>query len=116
MLLDLETWADQNLSPSGIRWPGIYIYQGWRRFPVQSDLNPDAPIATQSRHLPCPALAVDLRVGNAPASFTPIELWTALGLAWERLGGRWGGRFTPPDQNHFDVDPFIAGTGPLVHP
>lgn len=51
----------------------------------------------------CPALAADLRVGNAPASLTPPTVWTAIGVLWEELGGRWGGRFDPPDWNHFDA-------------
>lgn len=57
----------------------------------------------------CPALAADLRVGNAPASLTDPSVWTAVGVIWEELGGRWGGRFRPPDWNHFDIDPLLVG-------
>jgi len=71
-------------------------------------LNPQAEAAVQSRHLYCPALAVDLRVGNQPASLTPPTVWAALGVPWETMGGRWGGRFDPPDYNHFDIDPMIS--------
>lgn len=53
--------------------------------------DPDA-----STHTSCPATGVDLRMDGA----TP-ELWQLLGSFWERLGGRWGGRFG--DSNHFDL-------------
>ena len=109
MLLALNAWADQNLSTEWARWPNIFIISGHRTAPVRSSLNPAEAAATQSRHLYCPALAVDLRVGNAPASTTPFVLWAALGSKWEQLGGRWGGRFDPPDPNHFDIDPLMAG-------
>lgn len=51
------------------------------------------------------ALAVDLRVGNQPASVTPVEIFGALGSLWKAIvpGGRWGGDFDPPDVNHFDM-------------
>lgn len=108
MLADLDTWATQNLSPDGLRWPGIYVISGHRRAPVSSAFDPDAPPAEKSRHLRCPSLAVDLRVGNAPASLTPFTVWAALGSRWESQQGRWGGRFQPPDPNHFDIPPELA--------
>lgn len=118
MLFRLEAWADETLSTRWARWPGIYIISGARSEPMAPALSPDAPAATQSRHLLCPALAADLRVGNAPASVTPPTVWAALGSRWEALGGRWGGRFDPPDWNHFDVDPILVidllGEGSLV--
>lgn len=46
-----------------------------------------------SRHVQCPATAVDLRVDG-------VDL-KRLGAIWEELGGRWGGRFNDP--NHFDL-------------
>jgi hypothetical protein len=44
-------------------------------------------------------------VGDLPASTTPREVWGALGGEWKRLilGARWGGDFTEPDVNHFDL-------------
>lgn len=102
-LVALEKWASQRISTARVDWPGLFIISGHRSAPVVGAFAPDAPAAAQSLHIQCPSLAVDLRVGNAPASFTPIELWTALGLQWERQGGRWGGRFEPPDPNHFDL-------------
>jgi len=102
-LVLLDQWASERLSSPRIRWPGLFIISGHRTTPLVPAFAPDAPAATQSLHLECPSLAADLRVGNAPASFTPIELWTALGLQWERQGGRWGGRFLPVDPNHFDL-------------
>lgn len=101
MLLDLDAWADKELSPGGIRWPGLWIISGYRVDAVEGAFTGET--ATASLHRACPALAADLRVGNQPASLTPVEVWSALGAAWERLGGRWGGRFDPPDWNHFDL-------------
>lgn len=76
------------------------------------ELNPGEPPATASLHLRSPALAADLRVGNQPASLTPPTVWASLGSRWEQLGGRWGGRFTPPDYNHFDFpNPEILNAG-----
>lgn len=67
------------------------------------ELNPSEPPATQSLHLECPSLAVDVRVGNQPASLTDPTVWAFVGLEAEALGLRWGGRFDPPDWNHFDL-------------
>lgn len=102
-LVRLDRWASERISTARVGWPGLFIISGHRTTPLVPALSPDAPAATQSLHLLCPSLAADLRVGNAPASFTPLELWTALGLQWERQGGRWGGRFEPSDPNHFDI-------------
>lgn len=51
------------------------------------------------------SLAVDVRVGNQPASTTPVEFFAWLGTIWKRVtpGGRWGGDFTEPDVNHYDL-------------
>jgi hypothetical protein len=67
------------------------------------ELNPTQPAAEASLHLECPALAVDVRVGNQPASITDPSVWAVVGLEAERLGLRWGGRFRPPDWNHLDL-------------
>jgi len=111
MLLALDAWACTTLAERRVRWPGLYIISGHRSAPVVGAFSPTTAAATASRHLFLPSLAADLRVGNAPASVTPLELWTFLGLHWERIGGRWGGRFDPPDPNHFDIDPLLAGRG-----
>lgn len=111
MLVSLETWARTYLATDRARWPGLYVISGHRSEPLAPALNPGQAPATQSRHLACPSLAADLRVGNAPASVTPLTVWAALGSAWEALGGRWGGRFDPPDPNHFDIDPALTGGG-----
>lgn len=77
---------------------------------MEAELNRDSPVARRSLHIATRAgvpasLAVDLRVGNQPASTTPVEIWTWLGQIWERItpGGRWGGGFQAPDVNHFDL-------------
>lgn len=108
MLFDLETWATERMAAEGIRWPGVWVISGHRPRPIQGDLTPGEAPATASRHIWCPSLAVDLRIGNAPASITDPTVWAFLGVRWEIIGGRWGGRFDPPDVNHFDIDPLIA--------
>jgi len=127
MLVDLDGWAcrtfDQELKRAGLsapwfRWPGLFIVSGYRREPVVSAFQPTLPAAKKSRHRRLPSLAADLRVGHVKATQTPIEVWTFLGLHWERQGGRWGGNFRKPDPNHFDIDPLLVGEGldlpPLV--
>lgn len=99
-ILALDRWADGIFSSQGILWPGICIISGHRSSTLQALLNPAAP---QSLHKECPALAVDLRVGIAPASTTPREVWEFLGARWRLMGFRWGGDFSRPDNNHFDV-------------
>ena len=100
MLVALEAEATRQFSAQGFRWPGLWIISGYRSPRLQLDVNPLAP---NSLHTRCPSLAVDLRVGDLPASLTPLEFWEFLGRIWGILGGRWGGRFTPPDVNHFDL-------------
>lgn len=101
----MEAEAARAMESQGICWPGVWIISGYRTSPVEPAFNPGAPPARKSCHLVRPALAVDLRVGNAPASTTDPSVWAFLGGIWERLGGRWGGRFNPPDWNHFDLGP-----------
>ena len=109
-LVALEQEARCALAPCGLRWPGLWIISGWRSSPVEAELGRDSPTARRSLHMATrdgqPAsLAVDLRVGGLPASTTPIEIWTWLGSIWHRVapGGRWGGEFSAPDVNHFDL-------------
>ena len=77
---------------------------------MEAELSRDSPVARRSLHMATrvgqPAsLAVDLRVGNQPASTTPLEIWSWLGTIWKRVapGGRWGGDFAARDVNHFDL-------------
>jgi len=100
MLVQLDELAERDVSASGFRWPGLSIISGYRTFELQAVLNPDAP---NSLHTRCPSLAADLRVGDFAASTTPDALWALLGRIWGQLGGRWGGTFSPPDPNHFDL-------------
>jgi len=106
----MEIEARCALAPCGLRWPGLYVISGYRAEPETPSLDPSAPVATRSLHMARrngqPAsLAVDLRVGDQPASTTPIEIWAWLGTIWKRVapGGRWGGDFATPDPNHFDL-------------
>jgi hypothetical protein len=101
----------------GLCWPGIWIISGHRDAPVVPALNPDHEAARASLHMVRPALAADLRVGNEPASLTDPSIWQFLGTIWEtQLGGRWGGRFNPPDWNHFDLGHPLTGVPPDVRP
>ena len=99
-LVEMDADADRQFSTQGFRWPGLFVISGYRSRGLQAEINPLAP---NSLHTRCPSLAADLRVGDIPASVTPFEFWAFLGQIWERFGGRWGGRFTPPDLNHFDL-------------
>ena len=47
--------------------------------------------------------AFDTQVQNRMRDQVPLQWWIALGRFWESMGGRWGGRFNPPDVNHFDA-------------
>ena len=101
---ELALQLEFGVAARGLRWPGLFVVSGHRSRPVESELNPGEPAATRSLHLRCPALAVDLRVGNVPASGTPRALWELVAVNWKQItGGRWGGDFDPPDPNHFDI-------------
>ncbi len=100
MLVRLESFLEQIFSAEGLRWPGLHIISGHRTAAEQREVNPANP---NSLHVRCPSLAVDLRVGDVPASVTPVETWQQVGQAWKAQGGRWGGDFDPPDLNHFDL-------------
>lgn len=98
-VVTLDRWADERMAEAGLPWPGLRIFSGYRTPAQQAELNPDAP---NSYHTRCPALAVDLRVGNVAASITTDAVWAWLGAQWRFMGGRWGGQFSDPDPNHFD--------------
>jgi len=106
-LVLLDRWASAELSAKGIRWPGMFIISGHRSPELQLIVNPAAP---RSLHTYCPSLAADLRVGDKPASATPASTWFWLGQRWEFIGHRWGGRFRPPDLNHFDLGRAFDGS------
>jgi uncharacterized protein YcbK (DUF882 family) len=100
MLVELDAKMSRLYATHGIRWPGLWVYSGFRTKEEQADVNPFAP---NSKHTKCPAMAVDLRVGDLPASTTDPVIWTRIGQEWQFMGGRWGGVWTPPDWNHFDI-------------
>lgn len=99
-LVSLNLWAQATYAAEGFRWQGLYIISGHRSPSVQAVINPSVP---RSLHTHCPSLAADLRVANVPASLTSDQVWLALGLQWEVMGNRWGGKFGTPDPNHFDL-------------
>jgi len=105
-LVRLDQWAAREFSAQGLRWPGLFIQSGFRSKIFQAEVNPLNP---NSLHTRCPSLAADLRVGDVPASSTTVEIWAFLASHWGTFGGRWGGRFTPPDYNHFDLPALDIG-------
>ena len=107
MVVALQERARDAFASQGVRFPGLWVISGWRSRTRQAAINPLAP---DSRHTLCPSMAVDLRVGDLPASTTPTEIWATLGGIWKSLGGRWGGEFGDP--NHFEA--LTVGGGPIA--
>jgi len=108
MLQNLDRWANEQIARTGLRWPGLLVISGHRSEALQADISPDAPA---SLHRRCPALAVDLRLGDVPG-LPADSIWELLGGRWKLMGGRWGGDFSPGkdvtgvnrrEQNHFDL-------------
>jgi hypothetical protein len=66
-----------------------------------SSENVEVSGAPRSLHLQ--GLAIDVQVLGYHRSDIPFAWWEHLGVFWEALGGRWGGRFVDEDINHFDV-------------
>jgi len=74
----------------------LVIISGRRR----AALNAEVGGATHSLHLY--GYAFDVQVLGYTRDQVPLWWWEALGRYWEAMGGRWGGRFSTPDVNHFD--------------
>jgi len=96
MLVALDEWWQTAMAP--FPTPALYIISG-QRTPAH---NRDVGGSPNSRHLACPSLAADLRVGRIQG-IGPAEIWQIIGGKWRLLGGRWGGTFSTPDLNHFDL-------------
>lgn len=87
-------------------WPGLKVISG-QRTPLQNQQSGGTP---DSRHLRCPSLAVDLRIGGVVGIDAP-DVWGVLGGYWKLKGNRWGGDFkwegsplpNPREWNHFDL-------------
>lgn len=77
-------------------WPVIVISS--RRDPRR---NADAGGDAFSNHLD--GMAFDVQLWPFLRDEVPLPYWEVLGRFWEALGGRWGGRFSTPDVNHFDA-------------
>jgi len=99
-LTQMEVWATQRFAIPGFSfWPGLRIISGIRT----PERNQAVGGVFGSRHLNCPATAADLRVGNV-TGLDSTEIWQILGGWWKLNGkGRWGGDFSSPDLNHFDL-------------
>jgi len=108
-VVTLDEWATAELATAGIRWGGLYIISGRRTPQEQFKINPFAP---NSLHVRCPSLAVDLRLVDRASTLTEAQTWAFLGQRWEFFGNRWGGRFKPPDINHFDLGKPFEGERP----
>ena len=99
-LVRMDRVADARFATAGIRWPGLWILDGYRTQEAQDILNPDVK---DSLHRRCPSLAADLRVGPI-AGISSIELLQFAGGIWMAFGHRWGGIFSDfPNPAHFDV-------------
>jgi len=102
-VVEVEDLAERSMAASGIRWPGLFILSGHRTANQQAEVN---PFSEASHHRCCPSLAVDLRVGDIPASSTPHQVWKELANFFSAFGIRWGGDFSDPELasaelNHF---------------
>jgi len=97
-LVRMKAHFDRAFRPTGFPFPDIWIISGSR----SPEHNREVGGAPDSRHLRCPAEAVDLRIGNIQG-LDSLQVWQMLGGWWELNGGRWGGRFSTPDPNHFDL-------------
>jgi len=97
-VLSLDAWASTEFERAGIAYPGLRLISG-QRSPRE---NLQVGGVENSRHKACPSTAVDLTFGSVPGVSSPaISAW--LGAKWQSLGGRWGGTFTDPSPNHFDL-------------
>lgn len=102
-VVSMEGWAQTAFQGY---WPGLYIISGLRTL----EANRAAGGAPDSRHIRCPSMAVDLRVGTV-VGVESGEVWSILGGWWKLRGGRWGGDFewsgsplpNPMEWNHFDL-------------
>ena len=105
IVVEVEDLAARSMAAEGIRWPGLFIISGHRTARAQTEAN---PFQAHSLHRRCPSLAVDLRVGDIPATSTPFPVWSFIGDLFKQHGARWGGDFTSttPDLNHF----YLPGT------
>lgn len=63
----------------------------------------NAEVGGAERSLHLYGQAFDVAWQNYRREQIPLQYWQSLGLFWEAMGGRWGGRFSTPDVNHFDA-------------
>ncbi len=94
MVVRLSEWWEAQEIPL----PSLFVISGQR----SQAHNREVGGSPDSRHLQCPSLAVDLRMGRV-AGISSAEAWAILGGQWRLMGGRWGGTFSTPDVNHFDL-------------
>jgi len=98
LLVQMQDHFTKAFRPTGFPFPDIWVVSGYR----DAVKNREVGGAPDSRHLRCPSEAADLRIGNVEG-LENLEVWQMLGGWWELNGGRWGGRFSIPDPNHFDL-------------
>jgi len=102
-LVETETVAQGIFASQGLRWPGIFIISGHRTQAQQEEANPSNP---SSHHRCCPSLAVDIRIGDLPASVTPRPFFKFIADALAIHGIKWGGDLEDEflallEQNHY---------------
>jgi len=107
-LVDLEEFGRTHFQvPGRSFWPGLRIISGFRT----PEENAAAGGVPNSKHLDCPTLVADLRVGGV-AGVEAGEIWSILGGRWKLWGGTWGGDFgwegspfpNPREWNHFELN------------
>ena len=72
------------------------------RTPEQAHLNALAGEGI-SNSLHCIRLAIDLNLFKDGVFLTSVDDYRGVGEYWESIGGSWGGRFEPPDADHFSL-------------
>jgi uncharacterized protein YcbK (DUF882 family) len=84
---------------NGIRQEGIplQVISGRR------NANVNAEVGGAERSLHLSGLAFDVQIEGYRRDEVHPYFWQYLGEWWESVGGRWGGRFSVQDVNHFDT-------------
>jgi len=84
---------------NGIRAEGIPL----QVISARRNANVNQEVGGAERSLHLYGLAFDLQVEGYRREEVHPYFWQYLGEWWESVGGRWGGRFSAPDVNHFDT-------------
>lgn len=94
---DLQPYAVYFINAARAAGVPLVIISGRRSAAVNREVGG----AERSLHLY--GYAFDVQVLGYRREQVPLWWWRAAGEFWERMGGRWGGRFSTVDVNHFDA-------------